>query len=454
MNMRKLAKALGTLGATVAVGLAAITACEGPEGPTGPAGANGAPGAAGQTGPAGATGSVGPQGPAGSIDGGLQTSCMSPCHGFNGIVEQWKTSTHYLGVMANTDEVPVWTNPGSPCGNCHAADGLPRRLAGQVGNVGDAGAASVTSGQLGYRASTTGKLAEVTYTGASHVATIGCNTCHDINAANDPHVTGANYSQGSFKLRVPAGANDQALIEKSATSTVTGTPAGKWTASNTCVWCHKSRKDVTNYLPNNLTITSATWGPHEAPHADIFSGQGGYHYPNPGTYNNSTHQTVEGCKTCHMGKVAANGNYPDHSFQPVVSSCRTAGCHAADAGGTSFDIAGGQAKVKDLLKELQALLNNLGALTRSSAAPYAGLQASELADGHYELDRTRPGGGDGGANLSLTQDQAGALYNYLIVARGSAWGVHNPIYTQQLLWDSINFLKGSPPTTMSQRPHP
>lgn len=453
MNMRKLTKALGTLGATVAVGLAAITACEGPEGPTGPAGANGAPGAAGQTGPAGTTGLVGPQGPAGSIDGGLQTSCMSPCHGFNGIVEQWKTSTHYLGVMANSEEVPSWTNPGSACGNCHASDGLPRRIAGTVIAQPDAGPVNLASGQINYR-NTQGKVAEIAYSGGSHVATIGCNTCHDVSPANDPHVTGANYAQGSFKLRVPTGANDQAVIEKSASAAITGTAAGKWTASNTCIWCHKSRKDVTNYLTASNVISNSYWGPHEAPHSDIFSGQGGYHFANPGTYNNSTHQTVEGCKTCHMGKVAANGNYPDHSFQPVVSSCRTAGCHAADAGGTSFDIAGGQSKVKDLLKELQGLLNNLGVLTRSAAAPYAPLQGSELTDGQYNLDKTRGGGGDGGANVTLNQDQAGALYNYLIVARGSAWGVHNPIYTQQLLWDSINFLKGSAPTTMSQRPHP
>ena len=32
---------------------------------------------------------------------------------------------------------------------------------------------------------------------------------------------------------------------------------------------------------------------------------------------------------------------------------------------------------------------------------------------------------DGGL---LTQDQAGALYNYILVARGGAYGVHNPKY--------------------------
>ena len=48
---------------------------------------------------------------------------------------------------------------------------------------------------------------------------------------------------------------------------------------------------------------------------------------------------------------------------------------------------------------------------------------------------------DGG--LSLTQDQAGALYNYILVARGGAYGVHNPKYIAQLLYDSYIALTGS-----------
>ena len=46
---------------------------------------------------------------------------------------------------------------------------------------------------------------------------------------------------------------------------------------------------------------------------------------------------------------------------------------------------------------------------------------------------------------TITDLQAGALYNYLLVARGSGWGVHNPTYTKQLLCDSILQLKGSAP---------
>ena len=48
----------------------------------------------------------------------------------------------------------------------------------------------------------------------------------------------------------------------------------------------------------------------------------------------------------------------------------------------------------------------------------------------------------------LSADQAGALYNYFIVGRGGALGVHNPKYVQQLLFDSYVATTGNPPTTI------
>jgi hypothetical protein len=37
---------------------------------------------------------------------------------------------------------------------------------------------------------------------------------------------------------------------------------------------------------------------------------------------------------------------------------------------------------------------------------------------------------------------AGALYNYFVMARGSAFGVHNPYYTGEILYDSIEAVGG------------
>jgi hypothetical protein len=434
--------ALASVGVLLLGGGTALLACEGPEGPPGATVYVEAGATQGQPGPAGP---VGPSGLASVADGGILTaSCMLPCHGFKGVVEQWKTSTHYFGAIANTDEVPSWTGPGA-CGNCHSGDGLEQRLAGNVGvAAGSSAPTGLASGQINYKkGATTG---EITYAGQSKVAIISCITCHDITAANDPHVTGASYTPGSFKMRVKTGPNDEMLIEKSSDAgVVDGTPAGKWGVSNTCIACHKSRKDVTNYiLPGaSISITSSTWGPHEAPQSDIFSGKGGYHYAGK-TFKNSTHQTVSGCSSCHMVKVAANGNIPDHSMRPTVATCAAAGCHANV---TSFDVSGGQGIVKGQLAELQGLLAGLNLLTRSTAAPYVPITAGELADKRFELDKTMPGN-------TITDLQAGALYNYLLIARGSGWGVHNPTYTKQLLWDSISQLKPGnlPPAGAPTRP--
>ena len=55
----------------------------------------------------------------------------------------------------------------------------------------------------------------------------------------------------------------------------------------------------------------------------------------------------------------------------------------------------------------------------------------------------------------LTAEEAGALYNYLILARGGAFGVHNPIYSRQLIYDSYKAVSVGgvePPTLMGARP--
>jgi hypothetical protein len=377
---------------------------------------------------------------------GLPSSCLTPCHGFNGIVEQWKTSTHYSTFISNLgeDEVATWTGNGA-CGNCHATDAIAQRVASNVGTVTDGGVTNLAKGELGYRNPSTGALTEATYAGTSKVASVSCVTCHSVSEATDPHRTGQPYTAGSFPLRVPTGTTDQATIEKSPDKTaVTGTPAGTLGTGNACVWCHRSRKDVTNYIGADTTLTSPNWGPHEGPQADVFSAQGGYHFTGM-TYGTSTHQKKLSCVDCHMNTAApvedGGPTWADHSFYARISAC--ASCHAGEK---TFDVLGGQTQVKAALIELRKVLNDAGYLTRGTTAPYPALQPSELADAHFELDKTRPGGGADGGTAHLTPDQAGALYNYLVVARGSALGVHNPRYTKQLIFDSYVAIKGSSPS--------
>ena len=101
-----------------------------------------------------------------------------------------------------------------------------------------------------------------------------------------------------------------------------------------------------------------------------------------------------------------------------------------------------------VVSELQKALNDAGYLTRSTAAPYLPLTSAQLADGNFPLDKTRPGGGPDGGTLHLTPDQAGAVYDYLIVARDASLGAHNPKYTRQLIFDAYFAMTGLPPTTI------
>ena len=143
------------------------------------------------------------------------------------------------------------------------------------------------------------------------------------------------------------------FVEKSPdTTAVTGTSAGNFGPGDTCMWCHRSRVDITNYIgPTGNAITSSHWGPHEGPQADLFTGAGGYHYQGK-TYGQSTHEQKLSCVDCHMGSVADNANVPDHSFNPSLSACKA--CHAT---ATSFDVNGFQSQIDSALTQIETWFN-------------------------------------------------------------------------------------------------
>ncbi|HXX68462.1 MAG TPA: hypothetical protein VEK07_14835 [Polyangiaceae bacterium] len=427
--------------------------CTGPTGPQGATGATGPTGPQGATGPAGPAGEAGPPGLSGlSADGGLiPVGCLSPCHGFYGVVAQYEGSTHYQVYLANVDTTTAqeWVTPGLPCGNCHAIDGIQQRVTGNVGTDADAGVVNLAYGELQYWDPTLHPPAAnyATYAGTATVAQVYCTTCHDVTPQNDPHVTGVPWTPGSFPLYVSPDAGAIYIEKSPEAGVVVGTNAGFYGPGDTCMWCHRSRVDVTNYISADAgtAITSIYWGPHEGPQADVFTAQGGYEYGGQ-SYGTSTHQQELSCVDCHMPNVADNQNVPDHTFNPQLSVCVS--CHA---GATSFDVAGGESLTKAAMTDLERALNDQGWLTRSTAAPYAALTdpdggGGQVGDGNWADDTPAPG-------HTLTAGQAGALYNYILIARGGAYGVHNPLYVQQLLYDSyVAVMDSPPPTFLTMRP--
>lgn len=398
----------------------------------------------GDDGMQGPAGPAGPQGPGVSDgDGGmippLSGACTQPCHTFNGVVDQWRFSNHS---HPQNNEIG-----GGPCGNCHAVDGIQQRVANKfVAGLDGGTVTGVDKGHINYRVgATAGAVNEIGYAGASAIGRIHCTTCHDFNPQTDPHVVG-RYVANQAPLRVAGGVNDTVMLEKTPDASA-GIPTGtslNLRTSNLCGMCHKSRKDIAFYITSpNTNVNSYRWGPHDGPQTDVFSGKGGYELAGR-AYANSEHITIaNACVSCHMQPVANNANVPDHTMKPQLAYCKSM-CHSQYTG-SDFNIDNGRAIVTTLLVELQSLLNNAGYLSRSEAAPYSALDVEQLADRQFQLDLARPIG-------NVPADSAGALYNYLVIARSKDLGVHNPRYTKLLLWDSIFQMKGSAPASMAVRP--
>ena len=459
----KLLKAVALI--TVGIIWSGCSGDDGTAGADGPPGAKGDKGDKGEPGPKGEQGEKGEQGDPGASGigaagaggdsgvslpmGTLNATCMKPCHTFAGIVEQWKTSRHYATYVANLggEEVESWTG-AKACGNCHAADGPLRREAGTVNYPGsDTGPADIKHGQLNYKDSANA-IKEVIYSGSATVAIVGCGTCHDNSPEHDPHIKGVDYVKGAFPLRFPVGPDDYAVTERSsAVGESTSSQSAKKGPGNACIWCHKSRKDVTNYVldvPNN-NISSSTWGPHEGPQADVYVGAGKGVYEFAGkTYGNfGPHASLaKGCVSCHMPPIE-EGGIGNHSFYPQLSGCNISGCHGS-APLTDFNHNSLQTNIKATLQALREKLNGLLLLSRDGTIP---LSSSELTDDNYALDKalTAKAATDLGGRPPVTGPVAGALYNYFVMSRGSGFGVHNPTYVKQVLYDSITQLGGTSP---------
>ena len=239
-------------------------------------------------------------------------------------------------------------------------------------------------------------------------APINCRTCHLVHN---------NYD-----------ATDWALITTSAIDLQYGDATVDFSGSdNLCVNCHQSRpvSPDPNTDTGDLSITSSRYGPHHGPQGNNVWGVGGYEiagsksYPDAGTHAHAG----AGCTTCHMaevpyGGVSAGGHtfnmtYEYHgSVEGNINGC--VGCHASLE---EFDYNGFQTEIEGLFDQIHAILVTNGWINEDGS-----VKASS------------------GSPLVLSPDQVGAILNYKTIEEDRSVGIHNPVYIEALLTNTLEFL--------------
>jgi hypothetical protein len=315
------------------------------EGPQGPAGEDGADGADG-------------------LDGEEQ---CGTCHDMSTDVKarilQWENSGHALNGNFERN--------GASCAGCHTNEGFNDVLE----NNGEDMIASATM---------------------SNPTPVGCRTCHKI------HET---YTPSDWQLK---GADPVTLIVGGETDQGTG---------NTCANCHQARDaGIIGSTPGEgeVTITSPYWGPHHGTQANMIAADGGFEIPGDMSYTTGPHSSMEGgCVTCHMAEpygVQSGGHQMAMGYAYHGSTVpNTAGCEDCHEGIESFDFAGTQTDVQEMLDELEVEL----------------LARGLMDEDHHAVPGTYP------------TNEAGAVYNFLFVKEDWSLGVHNHRYAKALLANTL-----------------
>lgn len=382
--MKKLTTVLLTAALFACIGL--ITGCEGPEGPQGPQGPPGTPG-------------VSFEGFADSIQcGSCHTPDIDTMYYVFARKYQWGQSLHAVGGNLERN--------GSTCAGCHSTEGLLERWnEGWTTQVVDP---------------------------VLNPAPINCFACHS------PHM------RGDFSLREADPVNIVSFVNTVPDAVFDYGPG------NMCVQCHQTRtSSAMSPKPDptaptaTISITSSRWYPHYGVQGQMLMGEGGFEFADVTYTGNSNHTNnpgikENGCAGCHMAEQAdgdlgtgnagghtmkitwqPSGEEPDTSY--FLAGCEDAGCHGenfsttTNYAGSSTAPVGAQTAIHELLDSLHTILIDRGYIN-----PATGLVNASSS-----------------SPLVITNEQAGALFNFWFVEHEGSFGIHNTKYAKELLESSI-----------------
>lgn len=196
--------------------------------------------------------------------------------------------------------------------------------------------------------------------------------------------------------------------------------------SNMCAHCHQARQ-VPPRSGDEIDISS-DWGPHFSAQADVLVGHGGYLWE-ADTSGNSHDQVENGCLGCHFAD-GEGYKFGEHTFrlrndvtgEEFKETCEIGGCHATD-------------RVLDSLADYS---------TYDSIPIYADSLEFLLRTWGY-LDPNDPEGRTFVPQNGVDVEIARVMYNYLLFKLDGSRGIHNPVYFNALLGQSVARVESLPP---------
>ncbi len=243
---------------------------------------------------------------------------------------------------------------------------------------------------------------------------IVCASCHDPHNGENPHQlrTTADVTLGNGHI-VTQGGN------------------GKL-----CMNCHMGRRNAKDYAENSNP--SSHFGPHYGTQTDMLAGQNAYEYDRPMRSSAHIYAIKDSCVTCHLQEVSSTDpgflNVGGHTFRPawdggtpedhsddihLTEAC--ASCHGEIE---SFDIPrhdyDGNGIVEGVQTEVHHLIDKLGMLLPPYGSPEVNMGA--ITD----------------------RDELKAAFNWEFVHEDGSYGIHNTLYTVDILTTSIAMLSGQP----------
>ena len=324
----------------------------------------------------------------------MMAETCGTCHGAEtkypvaGAQLAYSQSGHLLGFGKHAQN--SWYANGNGCQECHTNEGFIEKV-------------------------NTGKVEGF----VSNPSQIGCFTCHE------PHM------KGDFSVRTAAPVKINA-----------GVTFNKGDA-NLCANCHQARREVTSSVVAGSL--SSHFGAHHGPHADMFLGVNGFEVPGK-SYSTSAHTMViqNACIDCHMatpeGRYSLSPEIGGHSFYVKgevheAEKLNVAGCISCHEGiGQTvefFNITAkadydGDGEIEVAQAEVEGLLlrivNDEGTGVLQTANPPA-----YKADGSWNSTR----------GLEFPIETVAAVWNYKFIEEDRSHGVHNMVYTVQLLMDTV-----------------